>query len=154
MTWATVLKEVSGLAKSVKDLGSKPITKEEAAALTQNVIELQGRLVELHSQHMDLSAVKAELEAEISSHDRWEEEKTKYRLQEVDSGLTVYVFQKAAESEEAHHWLCPGCFDDRKKGLFVLTSQPGMIDKTFKCSSCKFTITPRAMPGKERKKQE
>lgn len=150
LTWAGVLKQLSSLAKSVKDLGSKSISKEEAAMMTQNILDLQGTIMGLQNEHLELSAVKCELEAKIAEYDRWNEEQKNYRLKEIEPGLSVFVFQKCAESEEDDHWLCPGCFSNRKKGIFVMTTKPGMMDKVFKCSLCKFEIRPHGTPGRKR----
>jgi hypothetical protein len=154
MTWATVLKEVAGLAKSAKDLAQDSGTNKEVITLTNDIIELQSKVSDLHCQHMELAAVKAALEEKVAKHDTWKEEKRNYRLKEIADGLSVYVFQRKADDLEAPHWLCTNCFCREQKSIFVLITEPGMTDKVFQCPSCRLSIKPRCTPGKERIKQE
>jgi len=145
--WTSVARQLAELTKSATELSAKRVSKETAAALADNLIELRSTILSLQAEHLALTREKANLEEIISKHDIWEEEKKAYFLKNIQNGLTVYAPRPIPDSIDAPHWLCPGCFSKKQKGIMVMVSLPVMAVREYRCAICQLQIKTHVTPG-------
>ncbi|MBI4650147.1 hypothetical protein HY745_02460 [Candidatus Desantisbacteria bacterium] len=57
--------------------------------------------------------------------EKWADTELQYELKEIASGIFVYMYKKIDNSTKPKHWLCPYCFEKRKK-IFLLNVQQAL----------------------------
>jgi hypothetical protein len=94
------------------------------AAVTQKAIELQSAIISLQSAIMSIQAENQRLleennglKAELAKMHDWEAEAQKYMLTQVAPGLAVYSVKKEQRGTEPNHYLCPNCYDNKRKSV-------------------------------------
>ena len=142
---------VASIAKTAYELGKELLAevKKKADAvledrlnrllfligdLNMRIIELQKAIFHLQQRLTELEKQKEKLESEIEAARRWEVEKTKYELAELVPGVSAYRLK-----DPEHHpvWLCPNCFEKRRKSIIQLTrDENGRY--FFRCFECSF----------------
>ena len=75
---------------------------------------------------------------EPADHKRWESEKQRYRLQQVDPGVVVYIVrEEAATQDEPVHYLCPACYEKCKKSILQATPELRKRRRVHQCPECR-----------------
>ncbi len=91
---------------------------------------------------------KRELEEELVKLRDWENEKSKYRLEDIGGRAFVYAYQPPAKGPgDVHHWLCPTCYEDARKSILQLKGKESSLPGTnwrdisvWYCPKCKTEI--------------
>jgi hypothetical protein len=104
-----ISKAISSALKTIKDVE----VKQAVAGILDSVIDLQSKLLATQSQYEALAEVKRQLEQKIVEYEKWDADAARYKLQEVASGIFVYVLQADQAKGDPIHWLCPNCFQQR-----------------------------------------
>ena len=110
---------------------------------TEIFIELNGALADTQTKHLaviqghqKLVEANESLKKQLDSYDKWEHEKSRYRLENVGYAAVVYALNSAVAGGEAPHWICAHCYQTRKKGFF---QAHGKVNH-FKCDGCGLEI--------------
>ena len=68
-----------------------------------------------------------------------------YVLKDSGGGARSYMLKPEHRSGEPPHWLCPGCYANRKKAMFQPQASLSQ-GRVYKCTSCNSPIILRAQP--------
>lgn len=139
-------KAMLDIAKSFKDIS-------DSAARQNIAIELREQILSAQETQATLIEKVRTLEAEITRFETWDTERQKYQLKNVAKGATAYVLKKHAREGEPPHWICPNCYQHRKKSILQSAgpaekSGADMRKTAWGCAECgssirvQFTITP------------
>jgi len=129
------VKTATGILHLVKDTETK-----------QKVIELQTAILDLHdrvrlaqSEQDELAKVKDELERKLMEYERWDAQAARYELRELADGIFVYALKPEHKGSEPLHYLCPHCFNQKKRSIL---QRPRAGHKNYVCHDCKMDISP------------
>lgn len=136
----TIIRERLALVNDVLREQDKKLAELKAnlAHLQAELEEKDATTVVLKGMNTDLNKALSEKEAEINRYSEWETNKKCYKLTSVGPGAVAYVYIPSVVSgiEQAPiHYLCPHCFEQRKKGYLQRTSS-SIGGYTFTCSLC------------------
>ena len=134
--------------KTAYDMAKAMLNLREAAAVQGRIIELQEAILSaqdsaIAAQHDQFSLLETirELEKQKAELEAWDAEKDKYELtaieQENRAGkILVYVLKEEAGGSEPKHYLCPRCYQEKRKSIL----QPETLDigqvNVLVCQSC------------------
>lgn len=141
------LKAAYDIAKGLNDLADTVAINEAKIALQNAIIEAQSSLLTAQAaQTVHLNRI-SELEARIAQLDAWENEKTRYQLQETSTGVLVYALKPNDPAGEPFHRLCPHCFQDNLKSILQTTARHGGGEHV-ECPRCntKLKLSPFPQP--------
>lgn len=130
-----------GLFKSALDLLKTLKDVNDTAARQGIAIELGGKILAAQEQQASLIEQIDTLKAEITSFETWDAEKQRYELKPLgNAGVFAYSLKPAHENGEPPHWICPDCYQDRKKRILQMVIKvPGMA-RVLVCQNCGFSI--------------
>ncbi len=74
-----------------------------------------------------------QLKEQIAKFDKWEKEKARYKLFQLDSGCLVYRLREKFSEEGIVYDICKHCYDNQRKS----TLQPGNNSNLLHCPNCK-----------------
>jgi len=94
------------------------------------LIAVQGKIAEVQTSHYALLEAHEALKKQLATYDRWEQERARYALQELVPGVLAYRLKTDEQPGEPQHWLCPTCYDERKK---TILQRAGKGSGTFEC---------------------
>ena len=133
------IKLVAGVLKTARDVE----VKEAVTALQDNIIDLQSKIFAIHSKYEELAEIKRQAEEKLVAYEQWDTQAARYRLHEPAPGMFVYALQPQHQAGEPSHWLCPHCFQQRKRSIL---SREHVDYLNYKCQGCGFDICPTS-PG-------
>lgn len=108
----------------------------------------QGIVIKLHEQILTAQAAQLELiqevsalKAEITRFEKWSAEAERYQLRNIAFGTTAYVLKKDSAGGEPPHWICPTCYEGRKRSILQSAGPaaeygPDSRKFAWKCHSC------------------
>lgn len=133
IAFATALSHATNIAKAA-------IQARDDSKRIEALTELNGALSDLHVKHLavvqnqqSLLEANEALKRQIAAHDKWEQEKARYRLENVGAAAIVFALDPAKAAGEALHWLCPRCYEGRKRGFF---QKHGKVLNHYRCDGC------------------
>ena len=104
----------------IKNWASFSTDKERAAKIS----ELNGQILSAQTSAIQANAAQAALieqvstlKTEISSFETWDRERARYQLSNVGDGSIAYLIKPDAAGLEPPHWICPSCYENRKKSI-------------------------------------
>ena len=88
----------------------------------------------------------------IAGFETWDAEKQRYELKPIGTqGVFAYSLKPEHENGEPPHWICPDCYQDRKKSILqTVIKTPGMARVAI-CQRCKFSTYTSGIWQKEHK---
>ena len=124
-------------------------TTADAVAINDAKIQLQGAIIEAQAGLMSAQEAQAaqldrirKLEQEIVQLKDWSAEAERYEPVDIYLGTIAYMPKLGMENGEPAHWLCPNCFQHRKKSFLTHKGQTttktggrGMESK-WACDAC------------------
>lgn len=132
----------------IKDWASFSTDKERAAKIG----ELNGQILSAQTSAIQANAAQATLieqvgtlKAEIAGFETWDSEKIRYELRHVGDGSSAYVIKQEAAGSEPPHWICPNCYENRKKTILQPAGRAAesgweMHEVKWTCYVCKNTL--------------
>lgn len=130
------IKEVYGMSKALLEIRDESIMKEKVRELNDAILNAQSHAFAAHSEQLSLLKRVHELEQEKAAMEKWEEEKEKYELIQLNGETFAYSLKTAHHSSEPAHKICATCYGNRKKSLLQSeTRDPGHA-KVYVCHGC------------------
>ncbi len=114
---ATSLRSAVEITKAMVDVRDATLIQTKTFELTREIMAAQSYALEAMATQSDLLTIKRELEEKISNMETWNTEKDRYKLKNIQPGVTVYALKEGMESGEEHHYLCPTCYNRRQKSI-------------------------------------
>lgn len=133
LAFATAVSHVTNIAKAAIQARDESKRNEALTELNGALAELTVRHLEIAQKQQALLEQNEDLKNKIVAYDKWEQEKTRYRLENVGAGAIVRSLNPAHAAGEPLHWLCPHCYESRKKGFF---QSHGRTYNHYKCATC------------------
>ncbi len=133
------IKSAIDILKSLKD-------GDTAAKVGAVALDLQQKLSAALKDYDALAQSKRALEAELADIKDWQREKQRYELKTVGTGVVGYMLKPAERGVAAPHWVCPTCFDNRKKSYLQFSTQMSGGMNVYRCTGCDAAITTRTEP--------
>ncbi|MCG8403481.1 MAG: hypothetical protein MJA84_18075 [Firmicutes bacterium] len=143
------LKGATDIAKAMKDLN-------DASAVNAKVIELQAQILSAQTSALEAQDERATLidriralEAEVADLKAWDAQKKCYELKPTRNGNNAplaYAPKEIVEGAGPVHWLCPTCYENRKKSVLQPESRvPGRAE-VLTCHSCGLDLYVQGHP--------
>jgi hypothetical protein len=140
---------VAGLVSTLKSLGevaSATLKLRDRRMIDEKLVEINGIVLAATQYALAAHAAQSEcadrvrgLEAQIREYETWAAEQEKYELAEISPRVFAYARKEAMRGTEPMHWLCAGCFQQRKKSILQSEGVSWEIEP-FSCSTCKAEI--------------
>jgi DNA-directed RNA polymerase subunit M/transcription elongation factor TFIIS len=148
-TALSLLQTVTTLTKTIIDSKISSALREQAIESQSAIIQLQTAMMNMHAQYQTLLQEKNELKQQLIDIEDWNTEARKYSLEDIESGIFVYVLKPEEEATTPAHWLCPRCYYEKYKSILQRTGADsnGII---FYCQKCGNTLRMHTTPGKDR----
>ena len=141
----TALKGVMDVAKAMKDLHASGAIDAQIGELNSKIIEAQVSAFAAHDERATLIERVGTLEAELARLKAWGAEKENYELKEIYRGAFAYALKPNTGRPEPAHWLCPTCFDNRKKSHLQFSVRAS-IGNVYRCTGCNAAVTTNSEP--------
>jgi len=135
-----VLSEISIALKSFKtaaEITKSILNISKDADLKDKIIELRNLILSLQSEYSTLLDVKDQLEKKLMEYEDWDKTESQYQLKEITPGIRVYSPKEDSGLSDSDHWLCPNCFNDRKKSILQLDEDNDVFGQYYICPKCK-----------------
>ena len=141
ITGLGLLKTAFDLAKGLKDI-------DDAARRNAAVIELQEKILGAQSAQAALVERVHELEAKVTSFEKWEAEKQRYQLKDFGGGTFAYALKADKAGGEPAHCICPNCYQKGHKSILQIKGRNAFKQDMAKCAACEttFDLGPRQQP--------
>ena len=107
------------IAKTLIDIKDETKRNEIIIEFQSSLLDLQQKLFSANHEYEKLINIKNKIEAELMEYKNWEKEKENYALHQLREGLFVYSYKKSNNDPTPNHWLCPYCFEKRKKSIMT-----------------------------------
>lgn len=151
------VKAAADVARGLKTLGetatAKGVPNDFSEALNTKIIDMQSLLMEaqLHTitaqeAQSALAKSEGELRARIAEFENWEIEKVRYELYNIGgdgeaTGLVYRLREEYVRGPEPVHYICPTCYEDRRKSILQSPVMPKAGTRRFLvCSRCKTEV--------------
>ncbi len=129
----TALRHATDIVKTAIQSRDERKRQDALAELKGAFAELQVRHLAVAQSQQALLEQNEALKEQLAAYDKWEQEKTRYKRENVGAGVIVLSLDPAQASGEALHWLCPHCYEGRKKGVF---QRFGRVPNHYRCDGC------------------
>ena len=135
----TSIKTTIEIVKGLKSYYDAHTITQVQSELLQQLLNIQMGTLTLQEKYSALINEKDELANKLVQFEQWQKTESEYELQEIDSGKYAYSSKNSQQSKNPAHWLCPQCWEDRKKSILQEEHQyDGQVH--YICHRCKFTI--------------
>jgi rubredoxin len=131
--FVTALGHATNIAKALINARDEVKRTSLAVEFNEAIIDVQTKQLAVVEKNQSLLAANEALNKQLAAYDRWEQEKSRYRLENVGAGAVVFALDPDKASGDALHWLCPHCYESRKKGFF---QRHGKVFNHYKCDGC------------------
>lgn len=105
------------IAKGINSLNTTVEINMAVSKVLEILLSVQGNALAMQSQYQELLKTKNELEQKIVEFETWSETERQYDLKEFAPGVSAYAYKNTSETGDPMHWLCPNCWQDRKKSI-------------------------------------
>lgn len=144
----TAAGHLTNVAKTAFQTHSKVETDAARIELGEAIIELQSKIAALQTSYQSIWESNEALKKQLASFEKWDEESARYSLISVGGDGACAYEPKHEVPGEAPHWLCPTCFEDRRKSIL----QPRNLMGNYKCPKCGTEVlATKAFPASETK---
>lgn len=136
---AIMIKGINDAITIVKSL--KPSDKVQAllkirSDILENLEAIRVGALTLQEERFAIIKEKDELAKKILEFENWANTERNYELTEIARQSFVYRSKKSDQSTEPMHYLCPNCYQERKKSIL---QYKGPVSG-FSCHKCHFHI--------------
>jgi hypothetical protein len=137
----TALSGALDITKGMLSLKSQAELSSFAIDLNSKLIDAQQAIFAVNDERQKLLDKIRELEKRIEQAEDWAVEKGRYQLISPWPGrpVSVYHLKKASANGEEPHWLCPNCFQQRRKSVLNTNQKKGERVHLV-CGICKTSI--------------
>jgi len=117
---ATVLASfthANNLLKAIIGVRDTVVNLEQVNELLGEINSIQVGYFSLLQQNTSMLAEIDNLKKEITRFETWDTQKSRYKLYSPWDSAVVYAITEANSNGEPPHWICPQCYEDRKRSF-------------------------------------
>ena len=111
------------VAKALLQTHTKAEQDAVKLELNSALLELQGKISDIQIRYQHLLETNESLKQRIATYERWEQESSRYSLQEIVPGILAYGIKPGFDGGEPKHWLCATCYQERQKSILHLEAK-------------------------------
>jgi predicted RNA-binding Zn-ribbon protein involved in translation (DUF1610 family) len=127
------------ILKTAADLSTDVKVNQAVIDLQTSLLEIQSQMVDQYRQMEELTKIKNEAEQKLREHEDWNKIAANYEAREWIDGLIVYALKSDSKTGEPSHYLCPHCFQKRKKSFL---QKQRANSNLYRCQECGFDVVP------------
>ena len=118
----------------------------DAVVRNEAVIDLQGKILTAQEEFSALLEEVRSLKAKLTQFEDWETVKQRYELKEIKEfySAAVYSLKEGVQPSEPMHYLCPDCYQHRKKS--ILQNCRSGSASGLECNQCMFRVWLQGRP--------
>jgi hypothetical protein len=142
----TGLKAATGIIKALFDTAKEGAVREKVMDLQNvmidlqtTVLELQARVLSLHEENVSLKETIKEREIEIEKNKEWDQAARRYKLVRLGTDAQ-FAYSLVDADDTPPHYLCPVCFESKKKTILQYAGQTKRGSMLLKCFVCKTEV--------------
>ena len=135
----TAVGQAAKLIGTVVETSSDLKSKQAIAGLQNGILDLQAKVFAAQVKYQELADEKRETEQKLRALENWESEAARYRLTALVPGILVYEMKPDQSRGEPSHYICPQCFERKRKSIL---HHPSADDSNYFCHECRFNIDP------------
>ena len=135
--------QTAKLIGTVLETTSDTKSKQAIAGLQNGILDLQAKVYAAQAKYQELAEINRETEHKLKAYEKWDSESARYQLAELVPGIFVYALKPEQAHGEPVHYLCPHCFQQRKKAIL---HRPAADYTNYVCDGCKFDVRPANTP--------
>jgi hypothetical protein len=132
--------DITSLAKSLIEIRDEVRRVQAIADVSQKLIDAQAKANDAQREVERWAARCAQLEAEIALLDAWNAVAARYELRQLTDGGIVYAAKKEALGSDPMHFVCPDCFNQKKRFFLQFRYRTNPRGRTLKCLQCNFEV--------------
>jgi hypothetical protein len=127
------------IAKGINSLTSETERNQAVIDIQRNVLDMQQALMAANEMLSVKDAKIREMETKLQGVDRWAEFAAGYVLRDTGQGAFAYqpTPDTLALTGEPEHWLCPACFENRRKSILSKVMLSAGRVELLACHPCK-----------------
>jgi hypothetical protein len=132
--------------ETIKGMVTTPDAKKQASELFEIILSGQRSALEESVKQRTLLETVRDLEEKLRSLETWDREKQRYALVPAVPGGPAYAIKKSASDGEPPHFICPNCYEERRKRHLVDSIQhpprkgEGRQRLGLECSACELFL--------------
>ena len=134
-----------GMLQGLNAAAKEAAINEVKVQLTQHIIEAQQALTAAGMAQADAAEKICALEQQIVQFENWQAERERYELADTGQGSLAYRLKSVVEDGEPPHWLCPHCYEGRKKSIMKHEKLPVGRCDTLVCHPCGLELVVRGV---------
>lgn len=127
------------LLKTLNNVTTDEKVRSAVFEIQDQLLSLQQKMFEANAQYEQQGERIKDLQKELDSKNKWEEESAKYQIHHPIDGMTVYKLKDEHNTTGGEIWACPTCFGNQKIS-FLNRPKKGYLN--FVCHPCGFEIQP------------
>lgn len=127
------VKATIAFVKGAKAAIDKMEIANQLSDICDRIIAAQSQTLALQTENLTLIQDKNDLNKKLIEFESWKKTESEYDLTEICHKRFIYVSKKSAESAQPEHWLCPNCWQQKRKSILQ-----GKPDRQYMCPACKF----------------
>lgn len=135
-------KEGIALIKKIKDRtkSSDPIYGD-LDKVYNLISDMKDAINELKDNYFESSINSEKMRKELDSLKEWSKQQSSYEKKMISPGAQVLIDKnEACDNENVKTWYCPGCFANKKIGVFQFKQKFGGVQFIYECTNCKGEI--------------
>ena len=136
--------------EAIKSVVTTEDAKKRASELYEVIIAGQASALEESLKQRALLEQIEGLKNRVATYDTWNLEKSRYALAPAWPGCVIRALKRVRSEDEPAHWICPDCYDDRKKSFLQdsMTVPKGSYERvTLYCKRCDNHLISEASGG-------
>lgn len=154
-----VISDAVNTLKTASDMASSAKAIEDLAALKKKLADMSGLILAAHSavvstqaQLMGMMQENFDLQSKLSKVEQWEDTASRYLLKDFGGNTYAYELKAELADNEAHHLICPNCFQTERKSILQFSHDTPTHQRLFKCRACseEFALGFRSEPNYRR----
>ncbi len=130
-----ILKAIIGVRDTVVNL-------EQVNELLAEINSIQSGYFSLLQQNTSMLTEIDNLKKEIAAFEAWDTQKNRYKLYSPWDSAVVYAITCSQSNGEPPHWICPQCYENRKRAFLYPRPNKTTGYEEFFCN-CGAVVTSR-----------
>lgn len=128
------------IAKGINSLKSEVDRNESISKVLEVLLAVQTQALSVNAIAQKLQEEKYELTKKVMEFEKWAKTEAQYELKEFAPGVFVYAYKKGDNLKEPMHWLCPNCWQEKKKSILQRRYHEATFG-AYICNKCEKEIT-------------